>query len=147
MCSYCGCESEQLVAELMADHERMATLAQQANAALDQGDAGRATELCALIAGLFDVHGAKEEDGLFAELRGEELAVESVARLEAEHRELEVGLAILAAGDLSALGRVLGRLVDHAGREDTDLFPAALMLLSNEAWLRVNKVHRGAGPT
>lgn len=143
MCSYCGCDSEALVAELMQDHERIGTLVIQANAALADGDPDRAAALCGRIARLFEAHGAKEEDGLFSELRGEGLAVDSVARLESEHRELEIGLALLAAGDLRALGRVLAQLVDHAGREDTDLFPAALMLLSNEAWVRVNKVHMG----
>jgi hypothetical protein len=55
---------------------------------------------------------------------------------------LVVDLATLAAGDLSAIGRTLAALLDHAEREDTDLFPAALLLLPDDAWLRINKTHQ-----
>jgi len=140
MCSYCGCDSEGLVAQLMEDHDRIGALVVQANTALDSNDFEGAARVSAQIARLFERHGAKEEDGLFAELRAEGVAVDSVAELESEHRALQVDLAVLAAGDVTALGRVLTQLLDHAGREDTDLFPAALTLLSNEAWVRINKI-------
>ena len=144
MCSYCGCESDAVLAELVADHEQIGLLARRAEAALHAGDSAEATALCGEIAALFDAHGAKEEEGLFSELRAEGEAQAAVSRLEAEHRYLEVGLAQLAAGDLTSLGRVLAFLVDHADREDTDVFPAALLLLPNDAWSRIHKTIRPA---
>lgn len=142
MCSYCGCESEAVIAELMAEHETVGLLARRATSALAGGEQATAVDTCAEIAALFDAHGSKEEAGLFAELRAEGLATEVVRGLEADHRRIEVGLAVLAAGDTSHLGGVLADLLDHAEREDSDLFPAALQLLPDDAWDRVKKVHR-----
>lgn len=145
MCSYCGCEFEGVIAELMADHEEVALLARTAESALAGGDERDAVAVSSLVAGLFALHGAKEEAGLFAEMRAEDLAVDVIARLEEEHRRIRAALAVLARGDTTGLGRVLAELVDHAGREDTDLFPAALALLPNDCWPRIAKVHGGAG--
>ena len=142
MCSYCGCESEAVVAELMAEHETVGLLARRATTALAAGDRSTAVGTCGEIAALFDAHGSKEEAGLFAELVAEGLATDVVRGLEADHRRIEIGLALLAAGDTSHLGHVLADLVDHAEREDSDLFPAALQLLPNDAWARVKKVHQ-----
>lgn len=142
MCSYCGCESEAVIAELMAEHEQVGVLAQRATTALAAGDRDQAVTCCAEIAALFDRHGAKEEAGLFAEWRAGGLAPEAVQGLEADHRRIEVGLALLAAGDTTHLGHVLADLVDHAEKEDSDLFPAALQLLPNDAWRRISKVHQ-----
>jgi hypothetical protein len=142
MCSYCGCESEAVVAELMAEHETVGLMARRASTALATGDRRTTLDTCAEIAALFDAHGGKEEAGLFAELRAEGLAVDVVRGLEADHRRIEVGLALLAAGDTSHLGQVLAELLDHAEREDSDLFPAALQLLPNDAWSRISTLHQ-----
>ena len=142
MCSYCGCESEAVVAELMAEHETVGVLVRRATAALAAGDQEAAVQTCADIAVLFDAHADKEEAGLLGELGAEGLATDVVTGLEEDHRRIEVGLALLAAGDTSHLGRVLADLVDHAEREDSDLFPAALQLLPDDAWTRIRKVHQ-----
>ena len=130
------------MAELMAEHETVGLLARRATIARAAGDQRTAVDTFAEIAALFDRHGGKEEAGLFAELRAEDLAVDVVQGLEADHRRIEVGLALLAAGDTSHLGQVLADLIDHAEREDSDLFPAALQLLPDDAWARISKVHR-----
>lgn len=145
MCSYCGCDSEAVIAELMADHEQMALRARQAIAALERGDVSGAVSACGEIAAAFDGHGAKEEAGLFAEWRTKALDASAIDHLEDDHRRLGIGLALLAAGDITHLGQVLAELVGHAGREDTDLFPAALGLLPNDAWARIHKVHEALG--
>jgi len=126
----------------MADHEKIGLLAQRAATALAEGDRDRAVASCAQIASIFDVHAVKEEAGLFAEARAEGLAGDVLGRLEEDHGSLEVDLALLAGGDTTHLGRILADLVDHAEREDSDLFPAVLQLLSNEAWARIKKVHQ-----
>lgn len=145
MCSYCGCDSESLVAELMSEHEEIAGLARQAAGAAANGDSQGATALCGQIARLFDAHGRREEEGLFAELRSEQLALDGLDRLEVDHRRLRERLGLLAGGDLADLGPVLADLLDHAGREDSDLFPYALVLLSNSAWVRISRIQREGG--
>ena len=134
MCSYCGCEAEAVIAELMADHAQLASLAHLARQAIADGELGVATEQCARIARLFAVHGNKEEEGLFAELRLEPIAAEAVKELEAEHRRLDRAL-LIGPGALGVTGfvGVLDLLSAHAEREDTDVFPVALQVLPNEA--------------
>lgn len=138
VCSYCGCESEKVIAVLMDDHERIGLLCREAQSAVDDGDRDRGVSLCREIARLFDVHAGKEQEGLFRELRAERLADDVVDRLEGDHRALVVALALLAAGDLTDMDEVLAALIDHAEREDSDLFPAALQLVPNEAWSRIS---------
>lgn len=145
MCSYCGCESEAVIAGLMADHEMVGVLAHQATSAHERGDTDEAVVTSARIAALFDAHGEEEETGLFAELKAQGLALDAVARLEADHHRIGVGLGLLAAGDTAALPQVLAELLDHAEREDTDLFPAALQLLPDECWARIKKIHNETG--
>ena len=50
MCSYCGCEAEAVIAELMADHAQLASLAHLARQAIAGGELGVATEQCTRIA-------------------------------------------------------------------------------------------------
>jgi hemerythrin-like domain-containing protein len=149
MCSYCGCESRAAILELMSEHEAIALRVRQASSALAEGDSITAVSACRDVALLFHAHGAKEEAGLFVEWRAEGLNGGVIDRLEDEHRRLEAGLALPAGGDAAGLAITFADLLDHAGREDSDLFPAALQLLSNDAWARIEKVHyeHGFGPS
>lgn len=137
MCSYCGCESRAVLVDLMSEHASIAYLAQQAVCALAAGEVTSAVLRCGEIARLFAAHGAKEEAGLFAEWRAAGLDADAIERLESDHRGLRSGLAALAAGDTGRLRQVLDNLLEHANREDSDLFPAALQLLPDHAWARV----------
>ncbi|HET9733375.1 MAG TPA: hemerythrin domain-containing protein [Acidimicrobiales bacterium] len=144
MCSYCGCESEAVIAELMAEHEQIRDLAHRAKAALTSGDVTTTASFCADIGRLFAAHDSKEEAGLFAELTADGEAAGAVSDLVGEHRALEAALENLAGGDVAGLDGVLTRLLDHAAREENDLFPAALQLLADGAWARIGKVHAEA---
>lgn len=140
MCSYCGCEGEAVIAELMADHARLAELARLVRQALAEGRASEAAENCARMAALFTAHGAKEETGLFAQLRLDPIATGAVEQLEAEHRHLESALlAGPRALGAAALVEALDLLAAHAEREDTDVFPVALQVLPDEAWAKMAK--------
>lgn len=141
MCSYCGCESETVISELMGEHATISALAREVQAALHQGDRGRAERACAEIASLFSVHGQKEERGLFTELALDSLATATVAELAADHRRLDAALAAAPGMDEKAIASVLDDLLGHANREDTDVFPTALQILPDDAWERVKKVH------
>ena len=143
MCSYCGCEAEGVIAELMADHEEIALLAERIASALDAGDTGRAAGLAAEVAARFDVHARKEERGLFAQLILADVAGGSVGQLEGQHGELRAALrnadAVARPGELRA---ALDALCSHADEEDTDLFPAAMQLLPDQRWAAVAAAHR-----
>lgn len=142
VCSYCGCEAESVIAELMADHADIALRVDKVNAALAVGDRDAAMTICAEIAALFSAHTRKEEAGLFAELQLDTLATSTIGELEAEHRQLEESLAKAAAGAAAAedVFLALESLLDHANREDTDVFPVALQVLPDAAWDRVKDV-------
>ncbi len=139
MCSYCGCEAETVISELMADHAEIALMVDHVNAALARGNRTAAAATCGEIAQLFSAHARKEEEGLFAALRSDPLAAEAVRELESEHRQLELSLEKAARG-LSAPADIflaLATLLDHANREDTDVFPVALQVLPDSAWERI----------
>ena len=151
VCSYCGCEAEAVIAELMADHEEIAELAVRVVAALDAGDAATAGDLTGRVGRLFDRHARKEETGLFAQLAQAGEAGAAVARFESQHADLRAGLTGAdPTGGGAALRAVLDELCRHADAEDTDLFPAAVQLLPNERWSAVAGAHAavaaGAGP-
>ncbi|HET6795334.1 MAG TPA: hemerythrin domain-containing protein [Acidimicrobiales bacterium] len=145
MCSYCGCEAEAVLVELMDDHATIAGLAAGAISAREAGDHDEAVALCSRIAALFAVHADKEESGVLGELRsawGPDAAITEVLD---DHVDLRADLAALASGALDGMEATLGRLVRHADREDTDIFPAAMTLLPDQAWARIQRVHDSLG--
>jgi hypothetical protein len=133
-----------VIAELMSEHAAMALMAGQVGAALQAGDRQRALAVCAEISALWERHGHKEELGLFAELRADPIATGTVAELEQDHRRLSAALAGAAGATQGELLSTLAELLDHANREDTDVFPTALQVVPDLAWERVAQVHRAA---
>ena len=144
MCSYCGCESEAVIAELMGEHAAIASMVDQVSAALHRGDRSEAESVCARIGAMFARHGRMEEDGLFSELRADPIATGTVAELEQDHRRLYEGLARVPTASAGEILEMLAELLDHANREDTDVFPTALQVLPDRAWERIAYVHREA---
>lgn len=141
MCSYCGCEAEPLVTELMGDHAAIADLAYRINQFLDAGGSHEVPLLLTEVAERFRVHSLKEEAGLFAELAAAGEAGQVLERLRADHAKLR---PLLASPDLAddprRLRAVLSELTEHAETEDDDLFPYALQFLPARSWDRVNQV-------
>ena len=147
MCSYCGCESEAVIAELMGEHAAIASMVDQVSAALHRGERAEAESVCAGIAAMFARHGRMEEDGLFSELRADPIATDTVAELERDHQRLYDGLARVPTASAGEILDMLAELLDHANREDTDVFPTALQVLPDRAWERIANVHRSARQT
>jgi hemerythrin-like domain-containing protein len=140
VCSYCGCGAEAVIAELMAEHAQLAELSRLLRRALADGEAELAAVRCAELAAFFAAHGAKEEQGLFAELALDPIATAAVAELSAEHRQLDGAFAAgLPARGEGAIIAALDLLAAHADREDTDVFPVALQVLPDGAWERMAK--------
>lgn len=143
MCSYCGCEAEPVIALLMDDHSRIASLVRDAEKYLETGDVDGAVESAAGIQVMFGRHSRMEEKGLFAQLQAAGEAIEEISALIVEHRKITAGLSAAAgARDGVLLARVLQLLTSHAQTEDNDLFPFALQRLPNEGWGLVEQVHR-----
>ena len=146
MCSYCGCEAESVLAELMDDHATIAGLAAAAISAKGAGDKEEAVALCARISSLFGVHADIEEAGVLGEMLAAWGSDAALTEVVDDHVGLRGDLLALASGSLDGLEETLGRLVTHADREDTDIFPASLTLLPNEAWARIGRVHEALRP-
>lgn len=151
MCDYCGCRRQAPIDELSAEHERVQDLGYQLR------QLARAGEHAAVVAvlereftPLLQAHTAKEERGVFTELRGSWDADDRLEALVDEHRALEAGLERVAAGDpgwAQALEALLTDLSEHVLAEETDLFPYALYELSARQWRAVEDAHATVGTT
>lgn len=143
MCSYCGCEAEPVIAVLMDDHARIASLVRDAERHLDRGTVEHAFECAAEIQVAFAAHARMEERGLFAQLQAAREGLDEVATLLVEHRKILTGFSTAAvARDGALLRRILALLTTHAQTEDNDLFPFALQRLPDENWTLVEEVHQ-----
>lgn len=141
MCDYCGCRSRPLVADLGADHGRIADLASVVRRALDDGDRPGARQALTELAHVLEPHAVLEEGSLYPEL-----ALEGIATKEmyADHAFVDSTIRDAVAGSSEAWAEVpsaLSRLAGHIATEEYDLFPAAHQLLSDVAWDRVEQHH------
>jgi hemerythrin-like domain-containing protein len=135
MCSYCGCEAEAVIAELMADHTRISDLGYRIGRALDDQRVDEAAGLIQELARIFARHTHLEETGLFAELIRRGGAGEEIDRLVGEHRRLRPALAAEGlVDDVGQLRQLLGEVARHAEVEDSDLFPFAVQMLPDACW-------------
>jgi len=138
MCNYCGCRSFPLIAQLSAEHERIANASGRLRRAITHQEGDPFTALEELLA-LLKPHTSTEETGLFAELRAEGSVAEAVEKLCAEHADIHgvLGSVDRAAPDWPAVLAALGRLHRHIDNEEHGLFPASVIALPIEAWDRV----------
>jgi iron-sulfur cluster repair protein YtfE (RIC family) len=89
-------------------------------------------------------HVRREEDGVFAALKGEGEFVEEIEALEAEHVDLDERLAALDADTPDLKGAVEAFLADlalHIDREDLGIFPVSVVSLGSRGWTVVERVH------
>jgi hemerythrin-like domain-containing protein len=138
MCSYCGCADLEVVGRFMAEHEHIINHLGALRAALDD-PARRRTAADALAAHLTP-HVEAEEVGLFTVLARDELFTDHIARLCAEHHELDELLARVADGDVGLYPRFEDALREHIDREDNGLFPAAAIHLGGPEWDEVDRL-------
>jgi hemerythrin-like domain-containing protein len=147
MCDYCGCRETEPIAELSEEHAHLENLGTRLRNALQQDDDGTARALLARIVGILDPHVRKEERGLFSHMLDEGAEYETVVEgLIGEHIELEHAIARL--GDTLDRGAVLAfleALDEHIFKEEWDLFPAAMGLLSYDALQAISEVHDEEG--
>ena len=128
-----------MIAQLNAEHDAIVNSSYALEIAFRDQDLDAARTACKELGGLLHPHTRREENGLFAEMKKDELFTEHVASLCAEHAELDRELEAIQAGDLASIPKMLTLLNNHIDREENGLFPAALAYLDDAQW---DIVHR-----
>lgn len=134
MCSYCGCESIELIGRFMAEHVEIVNATGHLRQAQERGDASAATTAARALGALLGPHTRTEERGLFHLLARDQTFASEVRALCAEHTVLEATLAQVESGDLSQIAGFIGDLREHINREENGLFPAAAIALDGPDW-------------
>ncbi len=138
MCSYCGCDSIEVVGRFMAEHVEIINATGQLRRAVASGDTDAVQVARDSLSALLFPHTTTEEVGLFAVMRRETELAEHIDALCAEHQSLDDLLNCIAAGDYSLMGDFELLLRDHIDKEDNSLFPAAAIWLGGDEWTEVN---------
>lgn len=148
MCDYCDCRSHPEIAALSADHEALLALLAELRRATDVRDAERAEMLLGALHGRLDPHAAREERGVFTQLRAADVARGYVDGFERDHDRIHELLAQAAGGHWHASARTFVDLLgDHIAREESDLFPAAHQLLAPGQWDAVDNAYADVAAT
>ena len=123
-----------MIALLNAEHDAVVNSTYALQIAHRDGDIEAARVAGRRLGALLHPHTRREQDGLFAEMRKDELFAAHIDSLCAEHDELDVLLVTIENGELERIPEMLTLLNDHIDREENGLFPAALAYLDNEQW-------------
>ncbi len=134
MCSYCGCRNIPMIAKLTGEHEDIAACAYRLTAAHRDGDVEAGRAVARELALKLYPHTRREENGVFAELKKDDLFAEHIEELCAEHHELDRHIDAIVAGDLSYAPNLVLLLKSHIDREENGLFPSALTYLTDDQW-------------
>ena len=137
MCSYCGCESIDVVGRFMREHVDIINATGVLRRAVEAGDHALVQESVAALRGLLDPHTEAEESGLFAVLAEDAEFTEHVGSLCREHVVLDRLLTLMAAGSHDLIGVFERTLRLHIDREENGLFPAAAIAFAGPEWGRV----------
>jgi hypothetical protein len=137
MCSYCGCESIDVIGRFMAEHVDVVNATGDLRRACATGDPTSVVRASDVLAALLIPHTGAEEAGLFTVLAQDPEFTDHVRRLCAEHDELDAGLERVRAGDRASFPAFERALRDHIDREENGLFPAAAVAFAGPEWERV----------
>ena len=137
MCSYCGCESIEVIGRFMAEHVEIINASGSLRRACALGDDGGVVAAADALARLLEPHTGAEEVGLFTVLAEDEEFRENVRSLCAEHTALDAALAAIRAGDHASYPAFDLSLRHHIDREENGLFPAAAIAFAGMEWERV----------
>jgi hemerythrin-like domain-containing protein len=137
VCSYCGCESIDVIGRFMAEHVDIINASGVLRRACEHGDDTAVVAAADALAGLLHPHTGAEEAGLFAVLAEDEEFTEHVGSLCAEHTALDAALAAVRGGDHASFPAFELALRHHIDREENGLFPAAAIAFAGMEWERV----------
>ena len=139
MCTYCGCESIEVIGRFMAEHTDIVNAAGVLRRAVASGDRGAVERAADGVAALLHPHTRAEEVGLFTVMRRQEEFTEHIDSLCAEHVTLDAQLGRIAAGEHDLYGAFEHDLRHHIDREDNGLFPASAIALEGPDWAEVDE--------
>ncbi|WP_139722333.1 hemerythrin domain-containing protein [Serinicoccus chungangensis] len=139
MCTYCGCESIEVIGRFMAEHTEIINAAGQLRRAVEGGDQGAVRGACDKVAALLHPHTNAEEAGLFSVMRRQDEFTEHIDSLCAEHTTLDEQLAAVRAGDYGRFLEFHHLLRHHIDREDNGLFPASAIALDGPDWEEIDE--------
>ena len=140
VCSYCGCDSIEVIGRFMAEHVEIINANGELRAAVHSGEADALEAARSVVAGLLWPHTVAEEVGLFQVMARDEVYASHIAGLCAEHESLAVHLAAITPGDGAAMALFENELRDHIDKEDNGLFPAAAIALGGAEWVEVHEI-------
>lgn len=146
MCSYCGCESVDVVGRFMREHVDIINATGRLRRAAETGDRARVRDCVTALRRLLDPHTAAEEAGLFAVLAEDPEFTDHVHRLCGEHTALHQLLDRVDAGSLPLVPVVERALRAHIDREENGLFPAAAIAFAGPEWDRVTALTPAEDP-
>jgi hemerythrin-like domain-containing protein len=137
MCEYCGCQQNDVIAELTAEHDRLRELGHDLTAAANAADFPAAGRLATQMRTVLGPHAQVEEAALFPALEAD--FGDQLARLVAEHRDIDTALSELVSGEQQPGWQLrtqlaLAHLFDHILKEQDGVFPAALATLTSADW-------------
>jgi len=137
VCSYCGCESIEVIGRFMSEHVEIINATGDLRRATASGDADEVRAAVAIVRGLLDPHARAEESGLFAVLAEDVEFADHVQGLCREHVGLHGLLDQVHAGSHAVLPVFEKMLRTHIDREENGLFPAAAIAFAGPEWERV----------
>lgn len=150
MCSYCGCDSIEVIGRFMSEHVEIINATGALRAAVASGEAAALEATRVVVAGLLWPHTVAEEAGLFTVMARDEVYADHIAMLCGEHETLEGLLNAITPGDGAAMARFEDALREHIDKEDNGLFPAAAIALDGPDWVEVHAItphsHDGGEP-
>ena len=147
MCSYCGCQSIDMIGRFTAEHEEIINATGMLRRAAAAGATDEVVELVDEVAALLSPHTRAEEAGLFTVLRRDEDFTGYVDALCGEHVTLDELLERIRAGEGDLADRFYKELRSHIEREEDGLFPASLTTLRGDDWDEVDALTAAASPT
>ena len=140
MCTYCGCESIEVIGRFMAEHTDIVNAAGVLRRACEGGDPAQVVAAAEKVEGLLHPHTQAEEVGLFTVMRRQEEFTDHIDSLCAEHTTLDEQLEAIKAGDHQLVDTFLHDLRHHIEREDNGLFPASAIALDSPDWGEVDEL-------
>ena len=139
MCSYCGCDSIEVIGRFMDEHVEIINATGDLRRAVEGGDADEVRRGVDGVAGLLGPHTGAEEVGLFSVMKKQDEFLDYVTQLCGEHVGLDDLLARVATEPDPTLRHQVFELFEealraHIDREDNSLFPAAAVSLVGPDW-------------
>jgi hemerythrin-like domain-containing protein len=147
VCSYCGCESIDVVGRFMREHVEIINATGDLRRAAEGHDPALVNAAVTTVRALLEPHAAAEESGLFAVLAEDAEFTDHVHGRCLEHTTLHQLLDRLAAGSHALFPVFEKMLRAHIDREENGLFPAAAIAFAGLEWERVTALTPGPEPS